>query len=811
MGLRSDLRYASRRLLSEPGFTAIAILTLGLGIGANTAIFSVVNGVLLRPLPYREPESLVTVREVIPALAQTYPTLPVSARHFVEWRARCTSFERLSLTDLGTVNLTGAGEPEHLDSARVSADLFQTLGVEPAMGRAFAEGEDQDGRNRVAILSDALWRRRFHADPAIVGKTITLDSQVHTVVGVLPAGFRFPGTAVLETAQAALQRPEVFKPIVFTPDQLREMMGAFNYQVIARLKRGVTRERALAELNVIGAQLVKMSGDKTELRAWVVPLQESLVGKSRRGLLVLLGAVGSVLLIVCVNLANLTLARAERRGRELAIRTALGASRGRLIRNAFTESLLIAFSGGVLGAGLAAVALGALVRSAPPDIPRLDEVGLDLRVLLFALAITAATGLLFGLAPAWRASRADPQRVLSSGGRSSTTGARGLRLRSVLVSSEVGLSAVLLITAALLMTSFVRLMRVDKGFRAPSVLAAEVAIPWAKYGKDAQSNAFHERVLTRLAAAPGVLSAAISTALPLEGETWVGSAYVPGDSRPNWERPAVNVRFVSADYLRTMGIPLRAGRTFADDDRKRKVVVISERLARTLWPGESPIGRHVISGGDTNFEVIGLAGDVRADADKPPVAMVYQPYWDWAPRKVVLVARAAGEPWSMAGAVRAAIREADADVPLPEMRTMQMVLEQSTAQRRFQMTLACVFAGAALLLAGLGIYGVVSYSVTRRTNEMGIRMALGAQAGDLHRLVIWQSMLPAAVGLAAGVLGALAAGRILSGLLFEVSERDPLTIAGVAALLVLVSLAACHGPARRATRVDPLSSLRCDG
>ena len=810
MGLRSDLRYASRCLLREPGFAAIAILTLGLGIGANTAIFSVVNGVLLRPLPYREPDRLVSLREVIPALARTYPTLPVSARHFVEWRGRCTSFERLSLTDVGTVNLTGAGEPENLDIARVSADLFQTLGVQPAIGRVFTQGEDQDGRDRVAILSDALWRRRFHADPAIVGRTITLDSRAHTVVGVLPAAFRFPATAVLETAQAAVQRPEVFKPVVFTPDQLKELMGQFNFQVIARLKKGVARERALAELNVIGAQLVKMSGDNMELRAWAVPLQESLVGGSRRGLLVLLGAVGAVLLIVCGILANLTLARAERRGRELAVRTALGASRGRLVRNALSESLLVAFGGGALGAGLAAAGLGVLVRSAPPDIPRLDEVGLDWRVLLFALAVTAATGLLFGLAPAWRASRIEPHRVLSSGGRSSTTGAHGLRLRSVLVSSEVGLSAVLLITAALLMTSFVRLLRVDKGFRAPSVLAADVAIPWAKYSQDAQRNAFHERVLARLASQPGVLSAAISTALPLQGETWVDSAYVPGDSRAPYDRPPVNVRFISADYLRTMGIPLRAGRTFADDDRKRKVVVISERLARTLWPGQNAIGRRLITSGDTNYEVIGLAGDIRTDADKRPVAMLYRPYWEWAPRKVVLVARAAGEPWSVAGAVRAAIREVDADVPVPAMRTMQMVLEESIAQRRFQMTLACVFAGAALLLAGLGIYGVVSYSVTRRTNEMGIRMALGAQSGDLHRLVVRQSMLPVALGLAAGVAGALAAGRVLSSLLFEVNERDPLTIAGVAALLTLVSLAACYVPARRATRVDPLASLRCD-
>jgi putative ABC transport system permease protein len=430
-------------------------------------------------------------------------------------------------------------------------------------------------------------------------------------------------------------------------------------------------------------------------------------------------------------------------------------------------------------------------------------------VLLFAFAITAATGLLFGLAPAWRSSRTDPQAALKSGGRSATGGAGGRRIRATLVGAEVGLSAVLLITAALLMTSFVRLMRADKGFQAPSVLAVDVSIPWAKYSEPAQRNAFHERVVARLASQPGVLSAAVSTALPLQGETWIDDVSLPGDSRQGFARPTTNVRFITSDYFRTMGIPLLAGRTFSDNDRQRKVLVISERLARTLWPGQDPVGRQVFTSTKT-YEVIGLAHDVRVDADKPPVAMIYKPYWEWAPRRVMLVARAAGDPRSIMGAVRAAIHGVDADVPVPEMRTMREVLEESVAQRRFQMTLAGAFAATALLLAALGIYGVVSYSVARRTNEMGIRMALGARSGQLHRLVVRQSMAPVALGLAAGIAAALVAARVLGSLLYEVSARDPLTISAVAALLAAVALAASYVPARRATAVDPLDALRCD-
>ncbi len=805
MSTWNDVRYSLRALRREPGFAAAAILTVALGVGANTAIFSIVNGVLLRPLSYAAPERLVALREVVPAFVKMYPTLPVSARHFVEWRARTKSFERLSAMDPTTITL-GDGQAEQLDAMRVSADIFRTLGVQAALGRTFVDGEDQEGHNGVAVITDSLWRRRFHADPRIVGQTIHLDSRAVTVAGILPSWFEFPSLQIMETAKPTTVHPEVFLPAVFRKDELDTLMGMFNYSVIARLKPGVPVERARAELDVIAAQLVKQSGEKLELRSAATPLLDYMTGRSRRGLLVLLGAVGSVLLIVCVNLANLMLARAERQNREAAIRTAVGASPARLLRQAFTQALVIALLGGALGLGVASAGLGALVRSAPADIPRLAEVHLDLRVLLFALGITTLAGLLFGLAPAWHAARTDPQTALRGSGRAVTSGSGGLRLRSVLVAAEVGLSGVLLVTGALLMTSFLRIIRAEKGFSAPAVLSAQIQIPRVKYADDAQSNQFYRRLLASLAAQPGVLSAGIGTQLPLQGETWIDSVSLPGDQRPNWQQPTTNVRFISPDYLRTMGIPLRAGRPFNDNDPV-SAVIVSESLARLLWQGQDPVGRKLMDG-EKERDVIGVAGDVRAEPHKAAVPTLYRPYWDWAPRRVRVVVRAAGDPRSVVGALRAAVRSVDSEVPLAEVRSMQEVLEQSVAERRFQMLLAAAFAATALLLTSLGIYGVVSYSVARRTNEIGIRIALGAQTHDVYGMVLRQAMTPVVAGLAAGLAGAVAAGTLLASLLYEVRPNDPATIAAVAVVLAAVGLAASFTPARRALRADPVAALR---
>lgn len=799
----SELRFALRQLAKSPGFAATVVLTLALGLGGTTAIYSVVDGVLLRPLVFRAPDQLVYLGESTRGAFQG--VWPVSARHFTVWRQQSASFAGLSVVDPGTASLTGRGEPERLEVLKVSANLFTTLGVQPALGRGFLPGEDGAGKNHVVVLSDRLWRRRFQADPAIVGASIMLDDEAYTVVGVLPAWFRFPGAHALLSYYPGVAEPELFRPKVFTADELGILMGNFNYGVIGRLKPGVTPQAAQTELTGICAQLVRQSGQKVELHAVVTPLQEAVVGKTRLGLLVLMGAIGAVLLILCVNLANLLLVRAEGRAADAAIRLALGASRAQLLRQSLTETMLLALTGGALGIAVAAGALRLFLRAAPADIPRLDEVRLDGGVVLFALALTALTGLAFGLIPAWRVAGGDPQSVLKSRGRTLAGGGR--RFRTALIVTESGLSAALLILAGLLLSSFSRLLRVEKGFSAPTVLAADVSIPWTKYRDDAPRNAFFERVIATLDASPGVVGSAITSALPLRGEVWVDSIWLAGDSRPEFERPTTNVRFVSPGYFRTLGIPLLAGRTFQASDHGRKVAVISQQLAQTLWPGQDPLGRRC-EGGFGSYEVIGVVGDVRAEANRPPAPIFYHPYWDWAPLQATVVARAAGDPESIAALVRYAVQSIDPDVPVPRLRTMQEVLDDSLAQRHFQMVLASAFAATALLLAALGIYGVVACSVARRTNELGIRAALGARPADLSWLVIRQGVTPVLAGLLAGIALALGLSRVVASLLFETRPGDPATLAAVALLLAGTAVAACLLPARRATQVNPVVALR---
>ena len=804
IGIARDLGHAVRTLRREPGFALPAILILGLGLGGTSAVFSLVNGVLLKPLPYAQPDRLVTIREVIPQIAHLYPTLPVNARHFVEWRKECRSLQSMSVFMPGTANLTGLGEPERVDEAIVSPNVFRVLGVRPAQGRDFRDDEEQEGKNAVAILTDGLWRRRFHADPSLVGRTISLNGRASTVVGILAADFRFPDRNAFELGETVAPRTEVFVPKVFDKDELAELLGRHNYGVIARLRPGASREQAAAELETVQARIEAQAGETVNLRAAVTPLLETVAGKSRRGLLVLMGAIGALLLLVCVNLANLLLARSERRSWEFAVRAALGASRGALIRHGLAESLLLAIAGGLVAAGVAAVGIDLLTAYAPAGIPRLDEVVLDGRVMAFAGMLVAATAVLFGFLPAWRASRSDPQDTLRSATRSATASSGAMRLRSVLVASEVSLSAVLLILAGMLLNSFVRLIRADKGFRAPTVLAVDIGLAGDKYQPETARDRFYRRLFDTLAEQPGVQSAAIASALPLQGETWIDSVSTNGGATPQAQ---VNVRFVSGDYFRTMGIPLLAGRTLSESDRGHTRTVISSRLAASLWPGQDPVRRRFTRGNDQWFEVIGVAGDVRAEAHQLPVAMMYRGYWDWMPYRTVLVARASGAPHSIAGALRAAIHAADPDVPAPPMRTMSEVLDGSVAMRRFQLLLAGGFAVMALLVASFGIYAVVSYSVARRTSELGIRAALGARAGDLYGLILWQGMAPVAVGLLVATGAALVFGRVLGSLLYDMGGRDPLTIVLVAALLGFVSLAACLVPARRASRVDPLAAL----
>jgi predicted permease len=805
--LWNDFRYSLRALGRDRGFTIVALLTLALGIGATTAIFSVVNGVLLRPLTYREPDRLFTIHEVIPQLSKLYPELPVNPLHLLEWRKRCASFEQLAELGSFSPTLTGLGQPEQLGGARVSANLFSMLGVQPQLGRGFLEEEDRPGRGDVVILADSLWRRRFGADPSIVGHKIALEGHPYLVVGILPASFHFPSGNQLDRLMALHPKVEVFKPLAL---DLKDVgaEGDFNYIAIGRLKKSVSRERALAELNVVQADIAKAFKDKGELRAALSPLQDQMVGPVRRGLLVLLGAVGSVLLIVCVNLANLSLVRGAGRSREFAIRTALGGGRAQLLRQPLVESLLLAVVGGGLGLLSSLWVMDVLIKRAPMNLPRMDEVRLDGYALAFALLISAVTGLLFGMLPALRMTRVAPQEVLKTGGRSATEAQQGTRLRGLLVSAEVALSTVLLMVAGLLIASFMRLMNVDKGFPVERLLVLDLNAKGARYEKDVSRTEFYRRVLAAVQALPGVRSAGITNGLPLQGETWIDVIWLPGDTRPMFERLTANSRFISPDYFKTVGIPLRAGRPFDEGDRNKDVVIVAQRTADRLWPGQNPLGKRLYRGEEKQGDVIGVVGDVRTSLQQGPVLTVYFPYWRESLYEPSLLVRTALDPRSVAASVRAEIWKIDPEIPAQQMKTMQEIISVSAAPRRFQMLLVVLFSSAALLLASLGIYGVVSYTVAQRTNEIGVRVALGARSADVYRLVLRQGLSPVLAGLIAGVAGALALGRLLSSLLFEVSPADPLTIGAVIVVLAATASFACSVPALRATRVDPMVALR---
>jgi predicted permease len=805
-----DFRYALRALGRNPGYAAIVILILAAGIGANTAMFSLVDGVLLRALPFHEPEQLYAIQEAVPKFANIAPDFPVNAMHFLEWRKRWTAAEQISLIDGRTFNLTSGGEPERVNAARVSANLFPMLGVQPELGRGFLEEEDHPGRDQVVLLSDGIWRRRFHADPNVLGQKVILNDKPFEVIGVMPAGLKMPRLSQLQSMHIEDADPEIWKPLAVSDDEL-ELMGDFNFGCIVRLKKGVSASRALDELNALEADLIRTLPEKMELRAKMSPLQQQMTGRSRSGLLLLLSAVGAVLLIVCVNIANLMLARATGRRREFAIRAAVGASTRRLLRQMLTESLVVAAIGGALGIALAYGALDLILTNAPLDIARLNEVRIDGRVLAVACGLTLLSALLFGLLPAWRSSRVDPQEGMRSSGRSFSESRHSGRMRAVLVALEVGLSTVCLAAAGLLLNSFVRLMHVDKGFDAEQVISVEMYLSGTRYSDDKKRSEFLRKTLEAVAPLPGVTATGVVNILPLGGEGNNNLLVLDGVNLPLFERPLVDMRSVNGDYFHAMGIPLRAGRTFDESDRKHGVALIGESTARKTWPGENPIGKK-FHFGETSaplLEVIGVAGDVRGNGlQKVPQQVVYLPYWYRGRSANSLVVRTGMDPKAIAGAVRAELRKLDPELPVPQYRTMQDIVSASVSERRFQLTLVLVFAGIALVLACLGIFGVVSYTVAQRRGEMGIRLALGATAGNLRSLVVRQGLAPVVIGLACGIGGALALGRVMQGLLFGVNASDPWTLAGVSFLLIGVAAAACYIPAARVSRADPLSALR---
>jgi len=786
----------------------MAVLSLAIGIGANTAIFSLVNGVLLRPLDFPDPNRLVAISVSTPQFRGGEP-LPINIAELVEWRKQTHTFEGIAAYRNTTMSLTGEGRPELVPGAQVSANFFDVLGVQPRLGRSFFEPEDHYGQHQVVILADSIWRRRFGGDPSIIGRKIILGGTPYTVVGVLPPNFEFPKQPS-DMGKRLQGRMEMFRPLAYEPEETVPHVGDMNYATIARLRPRLSIERAGAELTAAEAAIdAQMGGESWQLVPAITWLAQKLTGDVRQSLVVLMAAVGVVLLVLCVNLANLSLSRAAGRAREAAIRTALGASRWRLSRQSLAEIGVLGGLGGGLGIAFAFWGTRWLLDAAPIDLPRLREVSIDGRVLVFALAISAITALLSGILPALRsASSGAAYETLKSTSYANAGGPVGMRLRNLLVALEVGLSAALLVTAGLFLSSFVRLTTIPRGFDIERVLAVDVALPGTKYAKDADRTRFFEAVLEQARALPGVESVAVTSYLPLQGESWIDFVKPENYSRPDSQFPSANLRFISPGYFRTLHIPLRAGRDFVASDRNHPVAIVSQSLGRKLWPNASPVGRKLMDNGRVH-EVVGVAGDARSTRlDQNPVDMLYIPLWQRPQYSSSFLVRTAMEPKSIAAALRAVVWSADGDVPMPQERTLEEIMSESVARRRFQMTLVLLFAIAALALAAFGTYGVVSYAVARRRAEIGIRLALGAEPGSVIRLVLRQGMTPVFAGLAVGGLAAVAIGSYVASLLFAVSPHDPVAFAMTAGVLAAVSALACWIPARRAAGVNPLDAIR---
>ncbi|HUK53872.1 MAG TPA: ABC transporter permease [Candidatus Binatia bacterium] len=810
--LCEDVRYSARQLHRNPGFSAVAILTLALGIGANTAIFSVVNSVLLRPLAYPHAERLYLVREIVPQWSKFSPFLLANLPDFQIWRKQVHSFEDVAIAESTSAILSGAGEPERIHGVRASANLLDLLGVRPVLGRTFVPEEDEPGRGTAVILTDDFWRSRFNADSGLVGRTIYLDGAPHLVVGILPGSFRLP--AALQGLDSLHHRQDFVQPLNGPEDYERDLIGEFDFGAVARLRPGVSPEAALAELNTVQAQIAQRARQGLDLRAKLLPAEEGIVGPARHGLVFLLGAVSAVLLIVCANLAGLLLARVPGRMRQAAVRRALGATRLRLVRQLLTESFLLSLSGGVLGLWIASLGVKWFVLVAPLSLPRLDEVHMDASVLVFAFLVTGITGALFGVLPAWRITRAQPIDALKSASAAITHSPRIRHARETLVGFEVALTTMLLILAGLLTASLGRILRVDAGFAVENILAAEVDLPPQTYSSLPDRLRFYDRVLEGVRVLPGVRDAGWVSLMPLSGQGSVTGIGLPGRQRVPDENPAANYRPVSSGYFRAMGIPLLQGRVFTEADRGRKVVVISKSIADRFWAGRDPIGQICVTqwAGDVESKVIGVVGDIRTvRLEDTPLLMVYVPHWFneiSVPASASIIIRTSMDPAASAASIHGLIHRVDPEVPIVALRPMTQIVSESVAPRRFQMLLVLTFALSSLFLASLGIFGVIAYSVEQRRHELGIRLALGAQLQDLRRMVLRQGMSPVLVGVAAGIVGATLAGRLIRSLLFGVSSYDPLTIAGVALLVVAVSCAACYLPARRAAGVDPLIAFR---
>ncbi|MGI8732772.1 MAG: ABC transporter permease [Pyrinomonadaceae bacterium] len=805
--LWKDIRYGVRNLFKHPGFTAIVIVTLAVGIGASSAIFSVVNTVLLRPLPYAQAERLVVVQE----LSKEGKRVQVTPANFLDWRAQNTVFEQLAAILTRPANLALADQAERIDLAMTSANFFSVFGAEAAHGRFFIPADEQAGHAPVVVVSHGLWQRRFAGDASLVGKPITLDGNSYTVIGIAPAGFQYP------------DKTDVWVPPYRLAPALNERMdptqvrGFGMLSTVALLKPTVSVSQAASEMETITTRLRQQYPESNNRRFnRVVSLHNHLVGETGPMLLLLFGAVSFVLLIACANVANLLLASAATRQKEMAIRTALGASRLRLIRQLLTESLMLAFVGGAIGLLLALWGVVLMTKLLPQNFPRLGEINLDWRVLIFTLLASALTGILFGLTPALQSSRTDVQESLKESGRGSA-GRRQHRLRNLLIVSEVALSVVLLVGAGLLFRSFLQLQSVNTGFASDQVLTLRLSPAGSNYRRDADYISFYGQVMQRIGAIPGVVSVGTINTLPLDKGPFAGYRI---EGRPpltvdKW--PGANYRTVSTDYFRAMNIPMAQGRTFNERDTETAplVMIINQALAKRDFPGENPIGKRINLGNSDPqgqpvwWEIVGVVADIRSiELREEAEPDFYLSGLQDTFANMFMVVRTSVEPLAVATSVRRAAAEVDKSAAVSDVRTMERIVDEAVTQPRFNLVLLGLFSGIALLLSAAGIYGVTAYTVTQRTHEFGIRMALGAQVGDVLRMILRQGMLLISVGVAIGLLASFALTRLLKTLLFGVSATDPITFAAISLLLTLVALLACYIPARRATKVDPLVALR---
>jgi putative ABC transport system permease protein len=801
-----DIRDALRALRRDRAYATTVVLTLALTIGATTAIFSIVNGVLLKPLAYRESHRLVSLREV---WKQFPGSLEVNEQHFEYWRQHAKSFDSLAQYITLPANLTGAGEAAQIRVVHGSGSLFDVLQIAPAIGRTITPADESGAQSNVVAITDVLWRERFGGDPAIVGRSISLDGKPYTVVGVLPPDARLPDSDRL--------RLDAFVVIRVDDDHVG-WVGDHNNAAIGRLKPGVTPEQARAELDVLQAQIsdiaTKQAHEPVSLASVVTPLTEAVVGRARRGLLLLLAAIAAVLLIACSNLANLSLTRTVGRLRDAAIRSALGASRGRLVGRAILEQLMLSVAGGAAGLFIASGALSIFVRTAPIDLPRVTEVALDPIVLAFAAAVSLLTALLVALVPAWRLGGRGVQTTLRAGG-TITADRGGMRTRSALLMLQVALSVMLLVVTTLLTVSFLRVMNVDRGFVADRVLVVDVALPANRYADDALRLTAYDRMLDAIHALPGVVSVTTTSMLPLRGQGQVNFIVAAGDTRPRAAQPTANFRFIGPEYFGALGIRILQGRTFTYAERaagRLMPALISEPVAARLWPNQDPIGKHFSRGNpdEAGFEVVGVVADARTTSvERTPPLMVYVPYW-WRTRAStsLLVKTGAIDSTALVRAIRSAVHQIDPEIAIGQTRPLDQLVDAAFAARRYQMRLFVTFGVVALLIAVIGIYAVTAYGVSRRRREMNIRVAIGASAGHVWRLILRDATVPLGAGVAAGAAGAIALGSVVASLLFEVQARDPFVITGVVALVGAVGVLASAAATRQGLSLDPAAALR---